>query len=255
MPDDKKIAGWWTHLRRVLLRPSWEFITTGVLATALYVGTWWRDNTLAKEHVESFATQKFLPHWNPAWWICFGLGIALFLTIRESFHLVSEAERSLHSLSQSIPFPDIDIEAEYGLWVKNLSPTEAVFNIKIPTIETLIGVSFRCVPESMSSIAASKTGMTEIEILSSKEHFSNYKNYMIDIGKLAHEKLAPGRKEPVLFATIVVFCEDARKNCFRFDFPLSYNPEYMNKLPRFFTGTVKRQLLVVTGQALITSNK
>lgn len=147
-----------------------------------------------------------------------------------------------------MPFPEIVIEGEYGIFVKNLSKTSTVFNVQIPQSETGNSVVFRCVPDGAASIAPGRTLITDIQIVTPKERFNSYKTYLIDVGKDVYASIGSQSKELVQVGVVTILCEDSSKNRFKFRFPLSYNPDYMNNLPRFVVGMITRDLLLNAGE-------
>jgi hypothetical protein len=110
------ITGFWSFLLAVVLRPTWEFLTTSVVFLFLATTTWIRDNFASEEWKRRLELKGFLPHWDPAWWICIGLLVLLFLIVRESYRLwAEEADANAELRKDEKPRPLLKIAGYYNV--------------------------------------------------------------------------------------------------------------------------------------------
>ena len=90
MTKEREITGWWSFLIAVIFKPTWEFLTASVLFLSLATATWFRDNFASDEWKRKLELKGFLPNMHPAWWLCIGLLVLIFLIVRESYRLWAE---------------------------------------------------------------------------------------------------------------------------------------------------------------------
>ncbi len=147
--DETKIRGWWSFLRAVLFKPTWELATTGVVFTVLTVTTWWRDNFATEEWKRRLELKGFLPEWSPAWWACIGLVALIIVVIRASHRLWIIEHRKADGVLGDFPrivisYNDVEIaetrEASTEVvkkaftnnaTVRNVSNDKTVFNVEV----------------------------------------------------------------------------------------------------------------------------
>jgi hypothetical protein len=109
--DKREITGWWSFLLAVVLKPTWEFVTTSTIFLFLATATWIRDNFASEEWKRKLELKGLLPHIHPAWWLCIGIVILLLLVVKESHGLWkeqldrSEELQKAEELRRSEPLP------------------------------------------------------------------------------------------------------------------------------------------------------
>jgi hypothetical protein len=144
--DKHEIKGWWSFLLAVVFKPTWQSCTTSAVFLFLATATWIRDNFASEEWKRKLELKGFLPHIHPAWWLCIGLVILLFIVVRESHRLWKEQSdsnmelRKAEELRRSEPLPSTapqvtllsETAPELGkiqrLILRNLSPAP-IFNL------------------------------------------------------------------------------------------------------------------------------
>lgn len=111
MSEERKVAGLWSFLRVVLLKPSWELLTTGAVFTLLSVLTWWRDNFASDDWKSRLELKGILPHWHPAWWICIWLIVIIIQIMSESYRLWQKEHEGLEKLLNTLPdsAPELEV--------------------------------------------------------------------------------------------------------------------------------------------------
>lgn len=125
--------------------------------TALAVGTWWRDNFASAEWQRRLALKGLTPHWHPAWWVCIGLVVIVFVVIRASHRLWLIEHAQVEALEKQsvealgdfpkvlLSYQDHDVVHQpignnvfigSPATVRNVSKDKTVFNVEVQTLET-----------------------------------------------------------------------------------------------------------------------
>jgi hypothetical protein len=221
-----EIVSWWTYVRAVLLKPSWEFITTGVIATTLYVVTWWRDNTVPEEIVKKWDLRNFLPHLSPWIWLCIGLAVLLYLSIRASYELWKEQRAAIQLLTQPEPLPEtapqVALEAarrprfdvtgwQDHIELVNISKTEALYNIVFqPQTDALQRRSLTWRRDTIAKLAPGENAsLYPVLSLDNGDGQSRSYNGLADVLSASVDK----QKTPEYDLGPIAFtCEDSRQN-------------------------------------------
>lgn len=171
MSDPGDFRKWWAYLKKIAVEPLWELITTGVVVTILYVGTWWRDNFASDEWVKRLQLKNILPHWHPAWWVSIGLVVVLFVVVRASRLIYNESVETALVIRKQLsdrrfdPLPPTapqvrliaDSDPSLGpidqLQLINVSTSEAIFNIVFQPVRLESGVFITWYPSSIDVLA------------------------------------------------------------------------------------------------------
>lgn len=171
MSDSNDYRGWWAYLKKIAIEPIWALATTGLVVTILYVGTWWRDNFASDEWVKRLQLRSVLPHWHPAWWVCIGLAVTLFVVVRASHRIYAECAGVLASVRKQLndrqfdPLPPTapqvrlisDSDPSLGpidrLQLINVSPSQVIFNIVFQPVRLEIGVFVVWYPNAVDVLA------------------------------------------------------------------------------------------------------
>lgn len=171
MGDSDDYRGWWAYLKKIVIEPVWELVTTGLIVTILYVATWWRDNFASNEWVKRLQLKSVLPHWHPAWWVAIGLAFALFVVVRASHQIYAECAGTVTSLRKQLndrqfdPLPPTapqvrlisDSDPSLGpierLQLINMSPSQVIYNIAFQPVRLEIGVFVVWYPNAVDVLA------------------------------------------------------------------------------------------------------
>jgi hypothetical protein len=98
----------------VVFKPTWEFATASFVFLFLATATWIRDNFASEVWKQRLELRGFLPHMHPAWWLCIGLLVLMFLVIRESHRLwTEEAEVNAELQKREKPRPSLRVAGYY----------------------------------------------------------------------------------------------------------------------------------------------
>ncbi len=187
MSDPGDFRKWRAYLKKIAVEPLWELITTGVVVTILYVGTWWRDNFASDEWVKRLQLKNILPYWPPAWWVSIGLVIVLFVVVRASRQIYKEsvetalAIRKQSSDRQFDPLPPTapqvrliaDSDSSLGpidqFQLINVSTSEAIFNIVFQPVRLESGVFITWYPSSVDVLAPGDRTILKPLVLATKD--------------------------------------------------------------------------------------
>lgn len=150
MSEKHEIKGWWSYLGSVVLKPIWTLVTTGIIVTLLYVGTWWRDNFGTDEWVKRLQLKHLLPHWNPAWWVCIGLAVVLIVVVKASHRLYANCAQDAISLRKSLldrQFEPLAVTAPQVRLISEtepyLGPIEQFLLINVSTTHSIFNILFQ----------------------------------------------------------------------------------------------------------------
>jgi hypothetical protein len=229
-----EITGWWSYLRAVLIKPSWEFITTGTVITALYGLTWWRDNTAPKAMVERWDIRRILPHWAPWVWLCVGQGILIYLAVHESFDLWRQQQGTIDQLRQPEPLPETAPQVSLrpvgplatgdpvpALVLSNISTNENLYNLMFQVVRHPTGIHILWWPQSQDILRAGQ-GVTIAPMTFVKEENDKIETYS-GLPSLQSVLVEKGVKAPYNIGPIAFSCEDSRQNRYLVSFTASLN--------------------------------
>lgn len=230
-----EIVGWWSYLRTVLVKPSWEFITTGTVATLLYVVTWWRDNTESKAHAEAQDIRRIIPHWSPWIWICIGLVILLYLAIRASYALWNEQQRTIELLIQpeELPAtaPQVALRSETGagagpierLMLWNISGTEHLYNLSFRPAKNSLATYIAWKPTWLDKLqAGEQTPITAMAFVRDERNKVQTYSGLPAIHSMLTKR---GVMQAYDVGPVVFECEDGRQNRYVVTFQVSLNQD------------------------------
>jgi len=232
MNRNEEIVNWWDYLRAVLLKPSWEFITTGVVMTILYVATWWRDNLAPEDVAKKWAVRNFIPNWSFWSWLCIVLGLLLFRSIRVSYALWKKQESAIQALVQPQPLPDTapqlalrgedkddwSPEPIRQMVLKNISKDETLYNFYFHPRgvgETTTVVDLKTLPTLSPGQEVSITPTLFVQL---------YNGTTVEYVGLAEIYSFFSKKNPTPsfdIAPLAFDCEDSRQNRYMVTFTVS----------------------------------
>lgn len=187
MNESNDYRGWWAYLKKIAIEPIWVLVTTGLVVTTLYVGTWWRDNFASDEWVKRLQLKSVLPHWHPAWWIGIGLVVVLFVAVRASHRIYVESAGVVASLKKQIsdkqfdPLPATapqvrlisDSDPSLGpidrLQLINVSSSQVIFNIVFQPVRLEIGIFVVWNPNAVDVLAPGERVILAPLVLATKD--------------------------------------------------------------------------------------
>ena len=213
--SENRVDDRWAYLRIVLVKTLWEFLTTGIFFTSLFMITWWRDNFAPDPWKKRLELSGLLPHWQPAVWLCIGLILLLWFALRRSYELWKQQAEELRGLRMK-PAPEfvIDFAEEdgevIGFELRNTSPHN-LYNVAIVNMQSRVGEIgwwnnfFTCIE--------ARTG--EIVLRPSSRIGSSIRFQDVPALKKALSEISGG-ENPETVGTLLVFADDAEGNRFRF---------------------------------------
>jgi hypothetical protein len=226
MGEHREISDWGSFLLAVVLKPTWEFGTTGVAFTILAVGTWWRDNFAPEGWKHRLELRVLGPHWNPAWWVCVGLAVLLLLVVRESHRLwkvevdTNTELRRAEDMRRSEPLPPTapqvtlvsETAPELGkisrLLLRNLSP-DPIFNLSFQPVKLREDAHVTWLGDETHILEGRQSMVIEpVLVRSLSAHATEFKGVAAVVDFLRQEKNSPQYDiGPVSFT-----CEDGVQN-------------------------------------------